>query len=530
MGDEADERRALRARRLAHLTHPDAAAARPLAVPLELPRPGPDVTLQPGPLPPQPGHVGRRRRVALAGAQLLLAASQLAEQPGGALVGGRADPGQPRGDRPAALDGREQPGGAARLLGHVEADPGQRDAVHGAGGAQVERAEPVGPRAEVVEPLPHLAGGPGPLAATERRQRPHLPRLQPGLQRVGGEDRREARGDLVGVPARAELALDGEQRSRPRQVAAPLPAAGGLELAGPTRHHAEPRGPGLRHRAALAAQHQHLRLALPQRVAPSAEGALGPPRQRQCLADVVLDERALGVSELRLGHVLTQPALREEVGGPGQQRRRLRGEPRLAQHPGLVEQRDRVRVALPQGGGALHDGQRPRDATGQELDVPEVVPGLLLVLAVPDQRGDLDAVLEVARATSSDPRSMWAVPRLSRITIWSSGSASSITSTAASRAAIAWSTRPPRSSSSPRWPRTVATSAGEPERPASSSASASEVVDASNRPVSSNSAAASVSIIRARGTSVSGPGSPARSSRPRRARSRAAARAGWPRR
>ena len=308
--------------------------------------------------------------------------------------------------------------------------------------------------AELVEAMADLRRGSRTLAPAEGRERAHLSRLQTRLQRVRVADRRHAGGATTSgsLPGSSSHSTASRSAARARSTT-PFGAtrlgkgacAGGNGPQPPTAGSKAVGGP-------LAAQHEHLRLALPPGVATATERPLrwsGQPDARRGTSPST--RRALGQRQLRLGGVLPEPMLVEQLGSPRQQPRRLTGQTRLSQDPRLVHQPDRVGAALVERLCLVHRGQRPGDPSrpgtrrSRGCAWPSSRgPGRPRVCATSTQCS------RSARAVASDPTSRCAVPRLSRIDIWSSSSASSITSTAASSAASACSTRPPRSSSRPR--------------------------------------------------------------------------------
>ena len=255
--------------------------------------------------------------------------------------------------------------------------------------------------------------------------------------------RSRGRGDAVRRRAGPQRALQGEQVGAPRQVDAPLRPAVRGQLPGPGGDQPERRprrGAGRPSTAApLAAQHQQLRLALP--------GA-GCPRRSKIRSARRASRRARSASPSTSAHSArtssvsptscARPARPKLLGGPGQQQLGVADQAGLAQHPGPVQQPDRVQVAAQRVLGLLHRGQRPRACRpARKSAYPRLCRAFHIEHLVPGSpRRPATHSSKSADAASSEPMSRCSTPRFSRIAITSYGvGVRAITSAARSKAA-----------------------------------------------------------------------------------------------
>ena len=243
----------------------------------------------------------------------------------------------------------------------------------------------------------------------QRREGADLAGQQPGLEGVGGAHRGRRLGVRGGATPRSRHSRASSSAGRARSVrrsARQSRASSSARAASWRSAAGRARSGALGEHHPVALQHQQLGLALPAEVPRRAKIRSAAPGEAPGLLGLPLDERALGPGQLGLADVLVQPAGREQGGGPPEQPLRVGGQPGLPQHAGPVEQPDRVRRSVGERLRLVHRRERPRDPAGEELGVPEVVPGLQLELTVPVGRGDPDAPVEVLGRPRSAPSSM----------------------------------------------------------------------------------------------------------------------------
>ncbi len=345
-----------------------------LGLALELPRAGAEVPLEGRRAVSEPADLRDRLGVALAPAGLLLDLAQLGDQGRGALVAGRPELREPGRDRAGLLHHVEQPGAAAPAYGEVDPEAREGDTVHGTGGAQVERTEAALEGPELVEPAADLGQCPVLVAGLGLLQGAHLAELEPQRDRVAPPEP----GVGVRVPAGPQLGLGHEElggasevacaprRRRPRRArwrAGRSGAAPGVARDPRRRRPARSAAAAARPCAASAGCPGGRSDARPTRPGCARRAhARRPARTRPARSSVSPSSWNKRASRTR------SAAAARIASASGE-------EPRLAQRAGAVEHHRRVGPAGDGAGRLLEGRQGPGDATGQEVDVPQVVPG-----------------------------------------------------------------------------------------------------------------------------------------------------------